>query len=147
MAKWNKIVSDHNRRAYKWPSGWSTREEIAEELECSPERVQEILAPAIRAGEVERAQHPIWDEATRRKIMVTGYRPACSKNIDSQELQPSNPSKQTKDRWPFSEGARVTRMGSPTVGTVKGRRIYWDSGVVTVPNSNSTIRKLRLASK
>lgn len=147
MAKWNKIVSDHNRRAFKWPSGWSTREEIAEELECSPERVQEILAPAIRAGEVERAQHPIWDDATRRKILVTGYRPSVVKKDDIEKSESLMKSEQPKDRWPFSEGARITRMGCSTIGTVRGKQVHWDSGVITTPNSNSTIKKLRLVRK
>jgi L-amino acid N-acyltransferase YncA len=76
MANWKKIVSSANARRYKWPSGWETRDKIAEQLDCSPERVADVLAPAIKAGEIERAVFPVWDAENHRKVLVTGYREA-----------------------------------------------------------------------
>jgi predicted ArsR family transcriptional regulator len=72
--KWKKLVNKQNQKHFAWPAGWDTAEEIAEQLECSPERVREHLSPSIKAGEVECKQHTIWDAETGRKITKTGFR-------------------------------------------------------------------------
>ena len=62
MANWNKIVEAHNKEHYKWPSGWDTRETIAEQLECSPERVAEQLSSSIKGGQVEKKAITYWND-------------------------------------------------------------------------------------
>lgn len=71
---YRNIVEKINRDKYSIPSGWDTREKVAEELECSVERVTEILSDAIKAGMIETAKFPVWNPATRQKVMVTCYR-------------------------------------------------------------------------
>lgn len=61
-----------NTAAYSWPKGWSSREEIAEQLECSPERVREVLNPGIKAGTIECKDFKIWEDG--RFVRRTGYR-------------------------------------------------------------------------
>lgn len=74
MPNWKRVVSEQNSKVYKWPPGWDTREKVAEHLECSEDRVSEILAPALKSGEVEKASFPVWDSERQRKVYVVGFR-------------------------------------------------------------------------
>lgn len=74
MGKWNDIVNRQNKKTYIWPAGWSTAEEIAQELECEPDQVSRILKSAIDDGKVETKFHKVWDETTARVLRIKGYR-------------------------------------------------------------------------
>ena len=149
--KWKKLIHKQNSRHYAWPASWDPAEVIAEQLECSPERVREHLSPSIRAGEVEVKQFTVWDSETERKIVKTGYRIAGAKSqapvTKSQNRQKSGDSGVSSlERWPFSEGAKILRPDNPRrIGIVKNGQIYWNDGKVTVPGSSSQRQKLRLA--
>lgn len=153
MSKWKKLLHKQNTRHFAWPEGWDPAEHIAEQLECAPERVREHLSPSIRSGEVEVKSFTIWDSETGRKVVKTGFRiagksqgTAAKSQAPAQKSQGSSAKSQGRpDRWPFSEGARVTSLGRTAVGTVRNGRIHWESGIVTTPTSNSTKKKLRLA--
>jgi hypothetical protein len=69
---WKAEVNKMNAAAYGWPKGWTSREDIADQLECSPERVREVLAPGIKAGTVEAKDFKIWEDG--RFVRRTGYR-------------------------------------------------------------------------
>jgi len=72
---WKNLLNKTNASTFKWPEGWDTREEVAEQLECSPDRVREVLAPAIRAGNVEVKEFKIWEDG--RFVRKTGFRAAA----------------------------------------------------------------------
>jgi len=76
MVDWKKLVDQQNAKTYSFPSkdGWETREAIAEELGCSPEKVHATLRPALSEGVVEKQEFPVWDPKLKRLIRVTGYR-------------------------------------------------------------------------
>lgn len=127
MPNWKKIVSSSNSKQFRWPAGWQTRDEVAEELECSRERVSEILAPAIEQGLIERKQFPVWDPNTHRKVMVIGYR-----EVSAEKKQPT-------------EGAKVRRKyGSGQIGVLskdgKKWKITWPGRAPTFP-SKTTFEK------
>jgi hypothetical protein len=141
--KWKKLVHRQNSRVYSWPPGWDTAESIAEQLACSAERVREHLAPSIKAGEVEMKSFMVWDRDTGRKVSKTGFR-IVEKSQDRQKSV--EPSSKRPNRWPFYEGAKIVRPDSPKrIGVIKGGRIHWSDGKVTVPNSPSQRSKLRLS--
>lgn len=71
---WKKTVEQLNSKHYAFPPGWDDRETIAAQLECSPDRVDTLLAPGLKSGEIEKAQHPVWDQRLQRKVLVWGYR-------------------------------------------------------------------------
>ena len=71
---WKTTVSRLNARTYAFPDGWDTRETIAAQLECSPDRVDTLLAPGLKSGEIEKQQFPVWDARLGRKNLVYGYR-------------------------------------------------------------------------
>lgn len=71
---WKQIVSTNNAKTFVLPEGWDSRETVAATLECSTDRVRILLAPAIKAGEVEVKIFPVWDKITRRNVQTTAYR-------------------------------------------------------------------------
>jgi hypothetical protein len=71
---WKKAVDQLNAKHYAFPPGWDDRDTIAAQLECSPDRVDTLLAPGLKSGEIEKAQHPVWDQRLQRKVLVWGYR-------------------------------------------------------------------------
>lgn len=122
MPNWKNIVSSSNSKQYKWPSGWHTRDQIAEDLECSRDRVSDVLAPAIEQGLIERKSFPVWEPVTRRKIMVVGYReiPRQEQRARGEQVSESRPSK-----IPL-EGARVMRRsGSGKIGILSKEKGKW----------------------
>ena len=148
--KWKKLLHKQNAQHYAWPpssEGWDTAETIAEQLECSPERVREHLAPSIRSGEVEVKTFTIWDVETERKIQKVGFRSARKSQAPAPKSQaPAAKSQGRPDRWSFTDGAKIRRMDSPRIGVVKSGRIHWEDGKISLP-SKSQQTKLRLAGK
>jgi hypothetical protein len=71
---WNALVEAQNRKTYVLPAGWDSRDAIAEQLECSPDRVRVLLGPALRAKTVETSVFPVWDEVTKKVMRITAYR-------------------------------------------------------------------------
>lgn len=70
--KWAELVDEQYRRDFAFPKGWSTKEEVAVDLGCTPDRVRDVLRPAIAAGRVESALHKVWHEG--RMVKMMGYR-------------------------------------------------------------------------
>lgn len=71
---WKTLVEKQNAATYVLPEGWESRDEVAEQLECSPERVSEILRPAVKSGAVEVQVFRVWNAEQKRVVMVTAYR-------------------------------------------------------------------------
>ena len=71
---WKQLVEAQNRKTYILPTGWDSREEVAEQLNCSVDNVRVLLAPSIRAKTVETQQFPVWDEVTKKVVRVIAYR-------------------------------------------------------------------------
>lgn len=69
-----RIVSRRNAATFTFPKGWITKAQAAEQLDCSEERVNEVLKHALRAGDIERKEFPVWDAALGRLVRITGYR-------------------------------------------------------------------------
>lgn len=74
MNNWKKIVAKNSAEKYKLPEGWDTREKIAKELECAPERVRLILAPGIASGEVQTKSIHIFDKVRRIAVRTQIFR-------------------------------------------------------------------------
>lgn len=74
---WKNFVEESHAKAYKLPQGWDSRDTIAEQLDCSVDNVRRLLAPALKAGTIETAVFPVWDDVTKKIIRVTAYRKAA----------------------------------------------------------------------
>jgi hypothetical protein len=145
MPNWKSILEKQNAAAYAWPRGWSSRDDVAEQLECSPERVASLLAPGIRAGTVERQDFTVWDNKLKRLVRITGYR-ELGKNETPAAADPKKFDEPTPAREPM-EGSRVRRRrGSGKVGILSkdGKRwkITWPHCNPTYPSSKAFGRDL-----
>ena len=71
---WNRTVNEINRKKYVIPPGWDTREQVAESLQCAPDKVADLLKPGIQSGDIEKQEFPIWDDGRRMTVRVACYR-------------------------------------------------------------------------
>lgn len=71
---WKNYVEKKNAKTYVLPDGWDSRETIAEQLECSPEKVRDHLRPALQAKEVLEQRFNVWDAGLKRCVMVTAFK-------------------------------------------------------------------------
>jgi hypothetical protein len=69
------------KKSNSLPSGWSTADEIAADLDCEPNEVPKILAAAIRDGQVEKQNFPHWQPGSRQLLYQTGYRQKTGKVV------------------------------------------------------------------
>lgn len=76
---WTKTVATINREKFTIPDGWDTRDKVAADLQCAPDRVADLLKPGIASGQIERQDFPVWDEARRMTVRVVCYRVASIK--------------------------------------------------------------------
>ena len=148
MPNWKNIVSSSNAKQYRWPAGWQTREQVAEDLECSRDRVSDVLSPAIEQGLIERKQFPVWDQVTRRKIMVTGYREISKSERQERAANPKKSDEPRVVKEPL-EGSKIRRRrGSGKIGILsrEGKRwkITWPHCPPTFPSKKSLERELEI---
>lgn len=73
---WKNYVEKKNAKTYVLPEGWDSRDKIAEQLECSPDKVDDHLRPALKSGEVIKQSFKVWDEGQKRLLFVVAYREA-----------------------------------------------------------------------
>lgn len=120
---WNKTVNEINRKRYVIPEGWDTREVVAEQLECAPDRVADLLKPGLQSGEIERQEFSVWDEARRLTTRVVCYRVASGKP----PTMPAKPEPENREyariragilRNPQFEDKRIARNARSTVSVV-----------------------------
>lgn len=75
---WKTLVEKENARTFVLPKGWDSRDTIAAQLDCSPERVRDHLRPALKSGKVKEQQFKVWDPNLKRNVMVTAYSEATT---------------------------------------------------------------------
>lgn len=71
---WKSAVEKSLAEAHVLPDGWDSREEIAEQLGCSDERVRLVMAPLIKDRKAEVKVFTVWDRELKRLSKVTAYR-------------------------------------------------------------------------
>lgn len=76
---WKKAVEKLSREKFKTPDGWDTKETVALQLGCSPDRVKEIIKPGLESGDFERREFMIWDERRGVPVRTMCYRIADRK--------------------------------------------------------------------
>jgi DNA-binding CsgD family transcriptional regulator len=78
---WKSYVEKKNAKTYVLPDGWDSRDEVATQLDCSPEKVDDHLRPALKSGEVIKQQFKVWDESQKRLTFVVAYREAAKDRV------------------------------------------------------------------
>jgi DNA-binding CsgD family transcriptional regulator len=108
---WKTYVEKKNAKIYVLPSGWDSKDSIAEQLECSPDKVRDHLRPALASGEVEEKQFKVWNADLGRCILVTAYREA-QKEVTASEFDLARAQAMKKDGKSYAEiGAAVGMTG------------------------------------
>jgi hypothetical protein len=74
MTNWKTYVEKTNAKTYVLPDGWDSRDAVAEQIGCAPDKVDDHLRPGLRAGEIEKQQFPVWDGRLERKVLTVAYR-------------------------------------------------------------------------
>ena len=110
MNKLKRLVAKSNAAKYMWPKGWMTREEAADELECSPTRVDEILRLSIADGNVKRTIFSVWSAQLERVVKLPGYREAKGSEPNGAEAKESGPTSSI-DGMTADHVAAVLRSG------------------------------------
>lgn len=70
---WKKEVSKINAEAFVLPDGWTSREDVAAQLECSEDRVDDNLRAGLKSGRFIKQSHKVWNESLGRCIPVIAY--------------------------------------------------------------------------
>ena len=86
---WKQTVNDISSRRYVIPDGWDTKEKVAKELECSPNKVPSILKPGIESGEIERQEFHVWDAKKKCVIRVACFRVTARRKRDPKTVKPN----------------------------------------------------------
>jgi hypothetical protein len=71
---WKKTIDQINAERFTVPPGWDTKDKVAADLECAPDRVSDILKPGIASGEIERKEFSVWNPGRRMTEKVVCYR-------------------------------------------------------------------------
>lgn len=85
---WKSLVETQNAKSYVLPEGWDSREKIAEQLECSADRVRILLSPGLRSGAVETSVFPVWCDVTKRVVRTSAYRRKPEKKSETKTKAP-----------------------------------------------------------
>ena len=71
---WKKAIDAINEEKFRIPEGWDSKETIAQELQCSPERVHDLLKNGLTSGAFEAQEFPVWDAKRRLTVRIRCYR-------------------------------------------------------------------------
>ncbi len=97
---WLNVTNRINSERFQIPAGWETKEQVAESLQCSPDKVAELLKPGIASGDIERSTFPTWNEKRRLVEQVVCYRekPADAPQAASKVTTPGKGPDSLQDR-------------------------------------------------
>lgn len=79
---WQKAIDRINAEKFQVPAGWDTKEKIANELQCSPDRVHDLLKTGLTSGAFESQEFAVWDPKRRMTVRVRCYRQKPSGDVE-----------------------------------------------------------------
>lgn len=100
---WKTYVEKKNAKTYVLPEGWDSRDKIAEQLECSPDKVDDHLRPALKSGEIIKQQFKVWDDGQKRLLFVVAYRESEQIEASATEFDLARAATMKKDGKNYAE--------------------------------------------
>lgn len=88
---WKSYTEKLNAQTFILPSGWDSKDKVAEQLDCSVEKVDDHLRPAIKSGAVIKQQFKVWDDILKRNTMVWAYQETSNAGAISHPSSPALP--------------------------------------------------------
>lgn len=70
---WKREVSKINSETFVLPEGWTSREDVAKDLDCSEDKVDDNLRAGLKSGRFIKQSHKVWNDALGRCVMVIAY--------------------------------------------------------------------------
>lgn len=119
MKNWKAYVEKKNAKTYVIPAGWDSRDTIAEQLECSPDKVDDHLRPALKSGEVIKQSFKVWDDLQKRLLFVVCYREADKRN--SQPAPIGAPAQPFDDPLPVMKRLKAEGKTYAEIAAVVGK--------------------------
>ncbi len=107
---WQKAIDKINQDKYKIPAGWDSKEKIAQELQCSPDRVHDLLKSGIASGAFESQEFPVWDAKRRLTVRIRCYR---QRSDDAPKSVPINASPASLRYAPVEERVKLAIARNP----------------------------------
>jgi len=80
---WKKTIDQINAERFTVPPGWDTKDQVALSLECTPDKVNDMLKPGIASGDIERKEFSVWNSARRLTEKIVCYRLTASEQAAS----------------------------------------------------------------
>ena len=71
---WKSAVEKSLAEAHVLPAGWDSRDDVADQLGCSVERVRLLMAPLVKERKCEVKLFTVWDKELKKLSHVTAYR-------------------------------------------------------------------------
>lgn len=87
MPNWKTLVEKQNAETFVLPDGWDSREDIAEQLECSPDRVDDSLRPGLKSGRFIKQSFKVWNATLKRNVMVIAYHDTAEDGVDDVSVE------------------------------------------------------------
>ncbi len=73
MTNWKKEVDKINSETFVLPDGWTSREDVAKQLECSEDKVDDNLRAGLKSGRFVKQSHKVWNDTLGRCVLVIAY--------------------------------------------------------------------------
>lgn len=73
MTNWKSLIERDQSQRYVLPPGYTSVEDIAEEMNTTPDRVRVLLREASKQGTVKQGVFPVFDKITKSIKRVTAY--------------------------------------------------------------------------
>lgn len=110
---WKTYIEKKNAKIFVLPAGWDSRDEVAEQLECSPDKVDDHLRPALKSGEILKQQFKVWDASLKKLSFVTAYKEAAKNSTEDAQEQDLVAMKKMKDGGMYYAeiGSKIGRSG------------------------------------
>lgn len=129
---WKKVHEKILNKTHQPPHGWDSRDYVASQLQCPPDKVSQILSPGVKAGEIEVKVFSVWDKNIKRVVQRTFYRENRVKTVED-DLPEVNLKKFDND-----SGRRVYCRKRRMQGVYRADgSVLWDNGKVSFPSKKA----------
>lgn len=125
---WKNLVERQNAKTYVLPEGWDSRDTVATQLDCAPEKVHEHLKPCLAAHTVEKRDFVVWDTQLGQKVRITAYR----------QLKEGEPAARTSNH---DGGAPWTKDEEAKMHAMKKAGASWNQIGKALGRTGNSVRK------
>jgi hypothetical protein len=112
---WKSLVEKQNASTFVLPDGWDSKADIALQLECSEEKVDDYLRPALKSGKVLKQVCRVWDAQLKRVLTTVAYHDTA---------KDGKPDK-LPDKAPDKPAPQFTRDTLAEVQALKDQHFTW----------------------